>query len=253
MQTVVGIFTERAAAERAAAAVAGGGVSWSRISVLSPGDAGGAMARVPTTEAEPPGIGRALGAVVGGAAGAAGGMQIGALASLFVPGVGPVIALGVVGAALLGVGGAAVGGALDGSLRQGLPRDEIYLYEDALRQGRTIVVVVADEEEHAELTRRQLAEAGAESLDAARERWWIGLRAAEAEAYEAPERFASDEARFRQGFEAALAPDCRGRPYMEVIEILQERFPETHADEVFRRGYERGRAYDSATRIARAA
>ena len=58
---------------------------------------------------------------------------------MLIPGVGPVIAGGIIGAAILGVGGAATGAAagaaLERELADGLPHDELYLYEDALRKG----------------------------------------------------------------------------------------------------------------------
>lgn len=69
-----------------------------RISLLAPGAAASDLETVPTTEAEQPGIGKSLGAVVDGAAGAAGGVQLAtaAAATLSVPAVGPVIASGLI-------------------------------------------------------------------------------------------------------------------------------------------------------------
>ena len=132
-------------------------------------------------------MGSAMGGAVGGALGVAGGMHIGAtLASLLVPGVGPVLAAGVIGAALLGAGGAAAGAAAGGALEdsiEGLPHDELFVYEDALRQGRSVVIVVTQDEAQADTARGVLAQAGAESVDAARESWWVGLRDAEEEEY----------------------------------------------------------------------
>ncbi len=61
----------------------------------------------------------------------------------------------------------------------------MFLYEDALRRGRTVVVVFA-EEAQADEVHAVMKEAGAESVDAARERWWIGLRDAEEQYYTAP-------------------------------------------------------------------
>jgi hypothetical protein len=183
MESVVGVFALREDGERAVGDLLAAGVSRDRITLLTPHASDADVRSVPTTEAEPPGIGRALGAVAGAAAGAGGGMQAGALVSLFVPGVGPVLALGALGALLLGVGGAAIGAAIDHSLREGLPRDELYVYEDALRQGKTVVIGLPESPEHAVLARRLLASAGAESIDAAREQWWLGLRDAERAEY----------------------------------------------------------------------
>src|SRR5215213_4982544 len=113
--------------------------------------------------------------------GIADGMHIGAAAaSLFVPGVGPVIAAGLIGAALLGAGGAATGiaagGAMEDSMAEGLPHDELFVYEDALRRGRSVVLVVADDEVGEGVARDLFNEVGAESVDAARDAWWVGLR-----------------------------------------------------------------------------
>lgn len=253
MKTVVGIFTERAAAERAMRAIEAAGIPRDKISLVFPEDR--SLAGVPTTEAEPPGIGRAIGGVVGGATGAATGLQAGALVSMFVPGVGPVLALGLLGAAVLGVAGVAIGEALDTTLREGLPKDELYVYEDALRQGRSLVVALAADETEAENVRRALAEAGAESLDAARERWWIGLREAEAAAYTAAGgEFARDETDYRCGFEAALSLGPEAGPHGEALGHLRERYPETCEREAFRRGYERARSgAEARTRSPRAA
>ena len=50
-----------------------------------------------------------------------------------------------------------------------------------------------------------LADAGAETIDAAREEWWIGLRTAEAEHYRSlGGEFESVEEEYRRGYEAAL-------------------------------------------------
>ena len=62
-----------------------------------------------------------------------------------------------------------------------------------------------------------LAQAGAESIDAAREEWWVGLRDAEEETYRAQGRdFKADEAAYRRGFELALNPKRRGKSYEAV-------------------------------------
>src|SRR6185369_35751 len=75
--------------------------------------------RVPTEDAEAPGMGAAMGGVVGGALGLA-------TASLILPGVGPIIVAGVLAAGIAGAaGGSAVGDKLEDTLSQGLPRDEL--------------------------------------------------------------------------------------------------------------------------------
>jgi hypothetical protein len=245
MNAVTGIFATRTEAERAVAALQGAGLPTRRIALLTPGDR--ALNAVPTTEAEAPGVGRALGGVVGGANGAATGLQAGALLSIFVPGVGPVIALGALGALLLGVAGAAVGEALDESLREGLPKDDVFLLEDALRQGRSVVIVLPEDSTQAERARRILSEAGAENLDTTRERWWTGVRETESTAYAAAGgEFTRDEKDFRRGFEAALTLGRPGEGWEDVAGELQARYPEVCERAAFRRGWERGRVYMEA-------
>ncbi len=244
MMTVVGVFGSREAGERAVRQLATVGFTEDRISLLTPSSSEQEIHAVPTTEAEPPGIGRAIGAVAGGAAGASGGMQAAALLSMVLPGVGPVLVLGAIGAVLLGVGGAAVGAALDRNLREGLPRDEVFVYEDALRRGKTVVIAIAEDEIRAERGRKVLTEAGAETIDAAREQWWLGLRDAEAAQYAATGGdFVRDEARYRRGFEAALSVARDGRTYAQATEELRARYPDIYDDESFKQGFARGRAY----------
>jgi len=254
MHPVVGIFTRREDAEGAAGEFESAGIDRSRVVVLTPGSGVGRLAAVPTREAEPPGIGKALGTVTGAAAGAAGGMQLGAVVStLLVPGLGPVIALGALGTVLLGALGAAVGHAFDDA-PEGVPKDDLYLYEDALRQGKSVVVVLADDDQRAEKARAVVTAAGAESLDAVRERWWSGLRETEAAHYEVTgQPFTAAEADYRRGFECALGADQRGRAYEDVVNELKQRYPGVETTEAFRRGYERGQAWAAGRRSERAA
>ena len=250
MSTVAAIFNSRADAERSVEGLRSAGFGEDRISLLTPGTSHEKLDDVPTTETEQPGMGKALGGAVGGALGVAGGLHLGAAAaSLFLPGVGPVFAVGLVAAALLGAGGAAtgaaVGGALEDSMARELPHDELFVYEDALRRGRSVVLVVADDDEGEEKARGVLARSGAESLDAAREDWWVGLRDAEEAEYTVDGGdFSVDEPTYRRGFESALHPRARGRSYDNDAERLRECFGEECKQGAFRRGYERGQRYN---------
>jgi hypothetical protein len=252
MQTTVGLFSSRADAERAAVRLRAAGVPDDRINLLVPGTAERDLPRIPTTDAESPGIGPALGGVVGAAAGAAGGIHAAAAISAFLPGVGPVIALGLVAGALVGAGGGmAAGEAVEGAMDGGVPKDELFLYEDALRRGRSVLIVAAADEDEAQLARQLMVAAGAEDLDAARDRWWLGLRGAEAERYLAEGGdFTRDEATFRLGFEAALGLKSQGRTDDDVVEYLCSRYPDAYRDPAFRRGFERGRVYGHDVRRA---
>ena len=185
-----------------------------------------------------------MGAALGGVTGAAVGFPLGAAVSLLIPGVGVVIASGLIGAVLLGAGGAAVGATLEESLVTGLPRDELFVYEDALRRGHSVVIALVEDDGLADAARATLTDAGAETIDAARERWWVGLRSAEQEQYaEGAPAFARDETLYRRGFEAAMGGDARGHAWNECAERVRARYGADADAPAFRRGWERGQTY----------
>ena len=203
---------------------------------------------MPESDTEPPGVGGALGGVLGGALGLAGGFELGVGAMALIPGVGPVLAFGLAGAALVGaggaIGGAALGKAADEKSTEGVPADEIFFYEDALRQGRSVVLVLAEDQSEERQARKLLADAGAESIDAARKDWWLGQRGAEEEHYTAlGHNFELDQDSYRAGFESALRRECRGKPMDEQSDCLKWWYPEVWDSEPFRQGYARGRKY----------
>jgi hypothetical protein len=234
MTTVAGVFRSKEEADRAVLDLRQAGLR--KINLIAPGAVVGADT-VPTTPTEQPGMGQTVGGVVGAALGIAGGWEAGtAVASVLIPGVGPVVATGIAAATLLGLGGAlggaAAGAALEEETTTGLPEDEFYVYKDALRKGKSVVFVQARDRGEAAQARAILENAGAESIDAARDEWWIGLRAAEKEHYQSlGHDFARDEQAYRRGFEAALRSSTPGDG------------PPAGETAAFRRGYERGRSY----------
>lgn len=250
MEPVAGIFASRNDAERAVQQLETTAITNDRIAFLTPDTRDKEIeTEVPISDTEQSGMGKAMGGAVGGAMGAAGGLGLGAgVASLLIPGVGPVLAAGLVGAAILGIGGAATGmaagAAMERTLADGVPHDELYLYEDALRNGRSVVIAFAEDEEAETKAREVLSAAGAQSIDAARDDWWLGLRDAEAETYDAAGRnFSEDEADYRRGFEAAFHAKLRGRTYEEAAPELIVFYHEARSNAAFRRGYDRGYAY----------
>ena len=254
MLSIVGIFQSLQGAGQAVARLRAIPIPEGSINLLSPGPADQEqreLGQVPVSEAEQPGLGGGLGAVVGGALGLAGGMSAGtAIASLFLPGVGPIVAIGLAAAGILGAGGAVVGAkagsALESESTRGLPEDELFLYQDALKSGHTVVIVFAEDEQQAEQVRSAFRDAGAESLDAAREKWWIGLRDVEKVHYQDPaQHFQDQESIYRAGFQAALRPSLRGKSYPEAKELLRRNYPDRCNDGLFIRGYERGREYEA--------
>jgi hypothetical protein len=254
MEAISGVFKTRTDAERAVSEARKAGMPENRITLLTPGtvDQIEKEARsVPTDATEQPGMGKAIGAVVGGGLGFTGG----SLLMTLVPGLGPITALGLLGAGILGAAGAAIGattgGKVEGSMSGGLPEDEIFVYEDALRKGRSVAIGLAENEDSASMLRDLLKREGAESVDAARQQWWIGLRSAEESHYSKSGRsFADDEEFYRLGFEAALHAKTRCMEFDQVsgamnaaLEDVQRQYPGRQVDEAFTRGYRRGREH----------
>jgi hypothetical protein len=246
MEAVSGVFPSPEASRGAFRVLRNSGFSPENLNLLFPGTPEEQIHSVPVSETEQPGLGGAIGGVVGAALGLAGGAELGAMAaaSAVIPGVGPVIAFGLAGAALLGAGGAMLGSAAERSSTEGLPADEIFFYEDALRHGKPVLIVMANGKGEAQRARELMAEAGAESIDAAREAWWIGLRDAEQEHYHQLGRnFAKDHEPYRAGFEAALRRDCSDKTVEQAAECLRNLHPKWWKSEAFRKGYERGQRY----------
>lgn len=254
MEAISGVFKTRTLAEDAVKEVLKMGISRDRVTLLTPGSAdqiNKELEVVPADTTEQPGMGEALGALAGGGVGLAGGSVLMAL----VPGVGAITAIGLVGAAILVAAGATLGATvgeeLENSTTEGLPEDEIFVYEDALRQGRSVVIAFAEDDQSASQLRNLLRMHGAESVDAAREQWWIGLRSAEENHYsKGGNSFAEDEEYFRRGFEAALHSRTRCMEFDQVsaamdaaLEDLQREHPGANVEEPFTRGYQRGREY----------
>ena len=254
MEAVTGVFPNRAAAECALHEVRNTGIPAEKITLLVPGSVDQVekeVQAVPIDATEQPGMGHAVGALLGGGVGLTGGAMLMAL----VPGLGPVTALGLLGAGILGAAGATVGGAVGGKAEkatyEGIPEDEIFLYEDALRKGRSVVVALADDVPSASVVRDALKKCGAESIDAAREQWWTGLRSAEKSHYTATGgNFDDGETFYRLGFEAALHARTRCMEFDQVsaemdaaLEEVQRRHPGANVEEPFTRGYQRGREH----------
>jgi hypothetical protein len=243
VKSIAGIFVEQEAAARAGRELQASGLDGRHIILLSPDASAQQIASVPTEDAEQAGMGKAVGGVVGGAMGLSTGAIIG---SLLLPGIGPVLAV-TFGAAAAGIGGAvagaAAGGIFEDMLTRGVPKDEIFFYEDALRKGHTVLIALADDNEQIDSARDTMRRCGAESIDAARENWWIGIRDAEELQYPDREHFQRHEETFRQGFTAALEPDVRGRSFEEASAYLKKNYPVCCEEISFRRGFERGRIY----------
>jgi hypothetical protein len=177
MEPVVGVFANSSQAQEAVESLREKGIG--QATLLTPGEPKQQIeGAVPTEDMEQPGIGTAIGGAIGGAVGIVSGIELGAaVANFIIPGVGPVMAAGFLSAALLGAGGVAAGvaaaHALETSVAADLPKDELFLYEDALRQGRSVLIVWTD---HQPMAGEIMKLTGAEGLDAAHWSWGYAPR-----------------------------------------------------------------------------
>ena len=182
MEPVVGIFVTRKQAESATERLCESGLD--ELTLLTPSDWKKQVQDVRTEDVEHRGMGAALCGLVGCALGVAGGFEFGAVAAArLAAGADPALALALLSAAILGAGGAvagiAAGHTLETSLCDGLPKDELFIYEDALGQGRFVVIAFTNKTLSAMAVRDVMARAGAESLDAACRGWRPGWRPVE--------------------------------------------------------------------------
>lgn len=250
MEIVSGVFAERATAQKVFEGLAGLGISRKRRVILTPGVSDKEWEnKIPVTDSESAGMGGAMGATVGGALGAASGATLGlAAASLAVPGVGPVVAVGVLAAGIFGIAGAATGyvagESLEEGLGEGLPHEDLYIYEEALRLGHSVVIAFAENDGQADRAREIMTRNHALDFDDLRDSWWSKLREDERATYTQTGRdFDRDEPSYRRGFQAALHPARRGKSYVEAETELRKSYSDEDLDTAFIQGYERGRHY----------
>jgi hypothetical protein len=250
MEIVTGIFKSRTEAEDVVRELRALNIPEKEIGFLTPHMSDEELeARAQITDTERPGLGKAMGAAVGGAMGAAGGATLGiAAATLVVPGIGPVIAAGVIGAAILGAAGAATGAAagdaVEEQLGEGLPHENLFIYEEALRRGNSVVLAFLDDDDKADRASEIMQRHGSLDVEQIHESWWESRRDEERAHYTTTGGdFESDEEQYREGFQAALHPKRRGKSYAEVEAELKQAYDESELDSAFRQGYERGLRY----------
>jgi hypothetical protein len=247
MKTVTGIFKSAADAHRATHRLQSV-LSRDKITLLIPAAPAKAEGSVDMYADERPVMGRSMSR--GSGVGIADRVEVAAVTAT-VPGVGPVIALGMLGGALLGFFGAKADQATNRVAREGLSEHEFFVYEEALRQRRSVLIAVCANEATAASVGEILEDEGAEAVDAVRELWWLGLRNAEQEHYsQGDAKFERDEKFYRQGYEAALHAKYRCKEYDQILgemqfdlEEVQRRYPGDDLEKPFLKGFERGRAY----------
>jgi hypothetical protein len=150
----------------------------------------------------------------------------------------------MIGAALLGLVGAAAGSAVgdtvEEELGEGIPHEDVFVYEDALRHGNSIVIASVDDDQ-AYGARGVLRDTGAEDVETLREHWWSEVREDERANYQGD--WDQDEPSYRRGYLAALHPRRRGKAYSEVEDDLRTAYAGATLDRPFQAGYERGLSY----------
>ena len=202
------------------------------------------LAGVPLDTSEQPGMARTFAALLGGGLGLAAGLAFGcALASTILPGP-AAVRMGMIAGIVIGLAGALAGGAcgaiVDRTAQDGLPADELFIYEDALRQGRSTLTCFADTELEGEEVRRALEHADAESVDWARHSRWAGLQDGQRLHYLPPApalRRPPDH--YRKGLEASVEPEFSGKPWDQVVYRLAEEHRDWY-EPAFREGFDRG-------------
>ncbi len=89
------------------------------------------------------------GTMTGGALGGLAGLALGA-GALTIPGIGPILALGPLAMVL---GGAVTGGIAGALVDYGIPKEQSEFYEGKIREGNTVMVLKADEQQIDEVAR----------------------------------------------------------------------------------------------------
>jgi hypothetical protein len=224
MSSVTGIFASAADAERAIDTLKAQGFEEGAINVLTRGESS-----FPVHEKQ---------------AGAAVGAAIGLSAVTFLPGLGPVIGLGMLASGLIGAGLGAAAGAAVQRHTHGIPNEDLFFFEEAIRDGRAVVIVDARDGHEETRARNLLERAGGRAVGATRRDWWQHVRQEESSYLRSRgQNLDHIEPDYKAGFEAALHPATRGREYQESVAYVETCYPEPCRTEAFRIGYDRGQNY----------
>ena len=221
MSTVTAVFASPEDADRAIRSLEENGFAANQVSYLASGKSESSHFPVHAPHA-------------GAAIGAYAGLSI----ATFLPGVGPIIGAGMLASGLVGAGlGAAAGAAIRSRHTHGVPNEDLYFYDEAIRNGQTVVMVEAHDSIEDTRARNLLERAGGRSVQALRQEWWQNTR----ESYRGD--FNGREPDYRNGFEAALHPATRGREYDQVTEYVETCYGDACRTEAFRAGFGRGQEY----------
>ncbi len=180
--------------------------------------------------------------------GKGGGTAIGGITgqglATFLPGLGPVLGVGTIATALIGTAlGSAARAAID-RYTHGIPNEDLYFYEEAIRNGNALVIVDARDSTQETQARNLLERAGSRPVQGGRRAWWLALQDRECDYLRSRgQELGPIEADYRSGFEAALHPTTRGRDYDDVVAYIETCYPGPCRTAAFRVGYDRGQNY----------
>lgn len=245
MHVLVGIFHSAMAARGASQMLHEAGVTTGHLMLLTP-ETGRAELHTVSPQHPAGACDVRAGHVMGAATGLAGGLVSSAAVILLVPGVGPILAVGtlVTGALIGATAGATICRIVQDTFTLTLAPDDVFVYEDALRQGCSLLLVSPSDDEQRAVTTALFTRLNTERVDTLRDQWWRCQRQHEAMAYPGTAaEFARHEVSYRCGFEAALDVRTRGKTFAEAAHVLAQRDPAMYQDDVFRHGFARGQEY----------
>lgn len=151
LKVVVGVFQDRAQAQKAVADLENAGFTGNQIgfAIRNPDGTSEPKLNMPEVEGEKPVGNIPLKTTVGG--GVVGGV-VGALTALLIPGVGPVLAGGILAGTLAGAFvGAGVGDLVGAFMGMGVAQHQAQYYQQEFKEGRALVVVkTTDRQQEAE-------------------------------------------------------------------------------------------------------
>jgi hypothetical protein len=224
MPSVTGIFASNQDAEAAIQSLKSHGINDSQINLLARGDSSF------------PVHGKQAGGVIGGA--------LGLSVVTLLPGLGPVIGVGMLASGLIGAAlGAAAGAAVDRHTH-GVPNEDLYFFEETVREGGAVVIVDARDSTQETQARNLIERSGGRAGHAARRDWWQRRRDQEREYLRSRgHELEPVESDYRSGFEAALHPTTRGRDYDQVVAYVETCYPGPCRTAAFRVGFDRGQQF----------
>ena len=211
MPTVTGIFGSNQDAEAAIQSLKSHGINDGQINLLSRGDASFAVHGSAVT---------------------------------LLPGLGPVIGVGMLASGLIGAAlGSAAGAAVDRHTH-GIPNEDLYFFEESVRDGGAVVIVDARDSTQETQARNLVERSGGRAGHAVRRDWWQGRRERERDFLRSRgHELEPIESDYRSGFEAALHPTTRGRDYDQVTAYVENCYPGPCRTAAFRVGYDRGQEF----------